>query len=72
MPWTMRNAVERELGINEELPISVQRGEKIWYGRTILTLTAVSENQAQRYRLQETVMGLGNPDSCPWRQCSDQ
>jgi hypothetical protein len=35
----------------------------------ILTINAISENQANRYMLQEEDLGLGNQDSCPWREC---
>lgn len=35
----------------------------------ILTINAISENQAKRYMLQEKDLGLGNQDSCPWREC---
>ncbi|PAX59831.1 hypothetical protein CK510_05085 [Brunnivagina elsteri CCALA 953] len=28
-----------------------------------------SENQANRYMSQEKNLGLGNQDSCPWREC---
>ncbi|BDI15037.1 hypothetical protein ANSO36C_08390 [Nostoc cf. commune SO-36] len=33
------------------------------------TINAPSENQANRYMLQEKNLGLGNQDSCPWREC---
>jgi hypothetical protein len=33
------------------------------------TINAISENQANRYMLQEEDLGLGNQDSCPWREC---
>jgi hypothetical protein len=52
---------------------------------TILTINAISEkfvgkvsfyktfqyseNQASRYMLQDKDLGLGNQDSCPWREC---
>ncbi|MHC5829397.1 MAG: hypothetical protein ACYT04_79125 [Nostoc sp.] len=36
---------------------------------TILTINTTSENQANRYMLQEEDLGLGNQDSCPWREC---
>ncbi|MHC5933703.1 hypothetical protein [Nostoc sp.] len=36
---------------------------------SILTINAISENQANRYMLQEEDLGLGNQDSCPWREC---
>ncbi|WP_335123813.1 hypothetical protein [Nostoc sp.] len=35
----------------------------------VLTINAISENQANRYMLQEKNLGLGNQDSCPWREC---
>ncbi|ODG96586.1 hypothetical protein A4S05_17590 [Nostoc sp. KVJ20] len=36
---------------------------------TVLTINATSENQANRYMLQEKDLGLGNQDFCPWREC---
>ncbi|WYL94332.1 MAG: hypothetical protein HEQ35_11135 [Gloeotrichia echinulata IR180] len=36
---------------------------------TVLTINAISENQANRYMLQEEDLGLGNQDSCPWKEC---
>jgi hypothetical protein len=36
---------------------------------SILTINAISENQANRYMLQEEDLGLGNQDSCLWREC---
>ncbi|MEH2354008.1 MAG: hypothetical protein V7K28_12540 [Nostoc sp.] len=38
----------------------------------ILTINAISENQANRYMLQEKDLGLGNQDSCPWRECKTE
>ena len=43
----------------------------------VLTINATSENQANRYMSQENPstslrvkdLGLGNQDSCPWREC---
>ncbi|OKH34634.1 hypothetical protein FACHB389_14990 [Nostoc calcicola FACHB-389] len=35
----------------------------------VLTINAISENQANRYMLQEKNLGLGNQDSCPVREC---
>ncbi|MCC5606599.1 hypothetical protein LC612_07305 [Nostoc sp. CHAB 5834] len=44
----------------------------------VLTINAISENQANRYMLhrpcrlplgEEKNLGLGNQDSCPWREC---
>ncbi len=35
----------------------------------VLTINAASENQANRYMLQEKNLGLGNQDFCPWREC---
>jgi hypothetical protein len=35
----------------------------------VLTINAISENQANRYMLQEKNLGLGNQDSCPEREC---
>ncbi|MCC5617948.1 hypothetical protein LC605_23250 [Nostoc sp. CHAB 5836] len=37
--------------------------------RNVLTINAISENQANRYMLQEKDLGLENQDSCPWREC---
>jgi hypothetical protein len=36
---------------------------------TVLTINAISENQANRYMLPEKNLGLGNQDSCPWKEC---
>ncbi len=45
---------------------------------SVLTINAISENQANRYMLhrpwrlplgEEKNLGLGNQDSCPWREC---
>jgi hypothetical protein len=36
---------------------------------SVLTINAISENQANRYMLQEKDLGLGNQDSCLWREC---
>jgi hypothetical protein len=35
----------------------------------VLTINAISENQANRYMLPEKNLGLGNQDSCPWKEC---
>jgi hypothetical protein len=37
--------------------------------KIVLTINAISENQASRYMLQDKDLGLGNQDSCPWREC---
>jgi hypothetical protein len=46
--------------ISEKLRARVSRVEQTFQD---------SENQANRYMLQDKDLGLGNQDSCPWREC---
>jgi hypothetical protein len=45
--------------------ISEKFVEKVSFHKTFQD----SENQASRYMLQDKDLGLGNQDSCPWREC---